>query len=242
MASPQPAMSGNQSRSSSVGSVQMRSMSCIMREAERVGIDAAVARIVEVRLAASTLVCECRNSRKAPSLIWPLLVQAVHDVVVAEGGAALVHHLGLALRIEILRDHGARCAGSRAARAAGAARSSPGNRGGSPAAVRAGRGGAPRSSCRLGRGSLRRQGAPEVVVGLLPMALPLPLAPLLGAQVGPLLARIAVDAVATSAHGRRRARARPRPGRSAPRSARCSPWRTRGSRGCRRHRSIAWNR
>src|SRR3546814_3397339 len=29
----------------------------------------------------------------------------VHDVVVHEGRAALVHHLGLLLRIEILRDH-----------------------------------------------------------------------------------------------------------------------------------------
>ena len=31
------------------------------------------------------------------------LVEPVHDLVVHEGGAALVHHLGLALRIEILR-------------------------------------------------------------------------------------------------------------------------------------------
>ena len=31
------------------------------------------------------------------------LVEPVHDLVVHEGGAALVHHLGLALRIEVLR-------------------------------------------------------------------------------------------------------------------------------------------
>ena len=31
-------------------------------------------------------------------------MQPVHDLVVDEGGAALVHHLGLALRIEVLRD------------------------------------------------------------------------------------------------------------------------------------------
>jgi hypothetical protein len=33
-----------------------------------------------------------------------LVEQAVHDGVVHEGGAALVHHLGLPLRVEILRD------------------------------------------------------------------------------------------------------------------------------------------
>ena len=34
----------------------------------------------------------------------PLVVQPVHDLVMAVGGAALVHHLGLLLRIEVLRD------------------------------------------------------------------------------------------------------------------------------------------
>ena len=34
-----------------------------------------------------------------------LIVHPVHDLVVHEGGAALVHHLGLPLRVEVLGEH-----------------------------------------------------------------------------------------------------------------------------------------
>ena len=72
-------------------------------EAERVRIDAVVARIVEIGLV-TTLVCECRNLQQRAVGDQPLLVEPVDDVVMDEGGAALVHQLGLLLRIKILRD------------------------------------------------------------------------------------------------------------------------------------------
>ena len=74
------------------------------REAERVGVDAGIARIVEVRLEHHVGVRAQELDHVAVGHL-PLLVQAVHDPVVHVGGAALVHQLGLRLRIEILRDH-----------------------------------------------------------------------------------------------------------------------------------------
>ena len=55
-----------------------------------------------------------------------------------------------------------------------------------------------RSAARSGarRAGLLRQGPPEVVVDLLAVLDPLALAPLLGGEVRPLLARVAVDALA----------------------------------------------
>ena len=50
MGSPQPAISGNHSRSSAVGSVADALDVLHHGEAERIGIDAGIARIVEVRL------------------------------------------------------------------------------------------------------------------------------------------------------------------------------------------------
>ena len=50
----------------------------------------------------TTLVCECRNSSMKPVADDALVVEAVHDRVVPEGRPALVHDLGLALRVEVL--------------------------------------------------------------------------------------------------------------------------------------------
>ena len=46
----------------------------------------------------------CRNLQQRAVVDQALLVQPVHDRVMAEGRAALVHQLGLPLRIEILRE------------------------------------------------------------------------------------------------------------------------------------------
>ena len=45
------------------------------------------------------------NSSIEPSVTQAALEHAVDDLVVHEGRAALVHDLGLALRIEVLRQH-----------------------------------------------------------------------------------------------------------------------------------------
>ena len=96
-------MSGNHSRSSSVGSSQMRRMSRHHREAERIGVEPAEARIVEIRLKHDARMRMQEFEHRAFG-DQPLVVQPPHDLVMDEGGAALVHHLGLLLRIEILRD------------------------------------------------------------------------------------------------------------------------------------------
>ena len=72
-------------------------------EAERVGVDAGIARVVEVRLEHHVGV-RAQELHHGAVGQQPLLVQPVHDPVVHVGGAALVHQLGLLLRIEILRD------------------------------------------------------------------------------------------------------------------------------------------
>ena len=215
MASPEPAMSGNHSRSSSVGAVQMRSMSCIMREAERIRVDAAEAPVVEARLADDVGV-GLQEFQERPFADLAALVQPLHDPVMAIGGAALVHHLGLRLRIEILRDQ-ADDAQDLALPGLQARRGlleeiedvllRQLEQGAAPFVVKAG----------FALAFLARHGAPQVVVGPLRLEQALALAPLLRGEVRNLLARVAVDAVAASGHAPRRARARPRPGRSAPR-------------------------
>ena len=165
-------------------------------EAERVGVEPAVARIVEGGLHDDVGV-RGEEFKKRTVADLPRLVQAVHDRVMAVGGTALVHQLGLALRIEILRDEpddadDLALPGLQARRRLlqevqdillrqleqGAA---------------------------LGvvvgaeLGLLARHGAPQVVEHGFTMLAPLALAPLLRHQVGLALAGVAVDPVAHQA-------------------------------------------
>src|SRR5215217_6989284 len=89
----QPASSGNQSRSSSVGLTQMRSRSVIMAKPSA----------YELRLEHHVGVRGQELHEGAVGNV-PALVQAVHDLVMHVSGDALVHHLGLPLRMEILRE------------------------------------------------------------------------------------------------------------------------------------------
>ena len=72
-------------------------------KAERIGVDAGIARMIVARLEqhARMAVQDFEHRAVADP---PLLVQLVEDVEMHEAGAALVHHLRLALRIEILRE------------------------------------------------------------------------------------------------------------------------------------------
>src|SRR5262249_20207242 len=72
-------------------------------EAEGVGVDAVVAAIVEIGLRDDAGM-RMKRLEEGAVADQPLLVQAVHDLIVDEGGAALVHEARLLLRIEILRD------------------------------------------------------------------------------------------------------------------------------------------
>ena len=72
-------------------------------EAERVGVDPVVARIVVVGLGDDVGVRRQELEEGAVADL-PGFVQARHDAVMAIGRASLVHHLGLTLRVEILRD------------------------------------------------------------------------------------------------------------------------------------------
>ena len=100
--SPLPAKSGNHSRSSAVG-LGADALDVVHHgEAERVGIEAAEAAVVEGGLEDHRGMGVQEFQHRAVGQL-AALVQPVDDLVVHEGGAALVHHLGLALRIEILR-------------------------------------------------------------------------------------------------------------------------------------------
>ena len=161
--------------------------------------------------------CERRNSRKAPSLIRPRLVEPGHDLVVAVGGAALVHHLGLALRVKILRDQtddakdfalpGFQARGRLFEEVKDVFLRQFEER---PAALLV--------QLRRGFLALGRDGAPEVVVDAVLMLPAFVFAPLLGAQVRLLLAGVAMDAVAHQSVRGVDAAAPPPRGRAAPRS------------------------
>ena len=73
------------------------------RKAERIGIEARKARIVEVGLEHHIGV-RLQEFQEIAVGDPALFVQPGHDAVMHVGRRALVHHLGLALRIEILRD------------------------------------------------------------------------------------------------------------------------------------------
>ena len=68
--SPLPAISGNQSRSSAVGSVQMRRMSFIMANPSAYGLMPEKRRSLKVGWKI-TEECECRNSSIVPSVSCP---------------------------------------------------------------------------------------------------------------------------------------------------------------------------
>src|SRR5690606_3526544 len=72
-------------------------------EAERVGVDAPVTPVVETALGDEIGIVMQHLEHGA--VIEPSrAMQAVEDLPVDETGAALVHHLGLLLRVEILGD------------------------------------------------------------------------------------------------------------------------------------------
>ena len=73
------------------------------RKAERIGVEAGEARIVEIRLEYDVGV-RLQEFEEIAVGDPSLFVQPLHDAVMDVGRGALVHHLGLALRIEILRD------------------------------------------------------------------------------------------------------------------------------------------
>ena len=81
----------------------MRSISCIIAKPERIGIEARKARIVEVGLEHHVGV-RLQEFEEIAVGKPALFVQPGHDAVMHVGRGALVHDLGLALRIEILRD------------------------------------------------------------------------------------------------------------------------------------------
>ena len=72
-------------------------------EAESIGIDPAVMRIVERRLTDDVRV-RLKELEESAVADPAELVEARENPVVAIGGAALVHHLRLALRVEVLPD------------------------------------------------------------------------------------------------------------------------------------------
>ena len=75
----------------------------VHREAQRVGVDAAVAAVADARLVDHVGVRLQPLDHHAvgqPALV----VHGVEQLVVPEGGPAFVHHLALALRVEVLRD------------------------------------------------------------------------------------------------------------------------------------------
>ncbi len=97
-------VSGNQSRSSAVGSTADAFDVLHHGKSQRIGVDPRKA--VDRRSPAGKRHCMTwRISSIAPSLIFALVEEAVHDGVVDESGATLVHDLRLSLRIEVLRDH-----------------------------------------------------------------------------------------------------------------------------------------
>ncbi|MNO80347.1 hypothetical protein D3C76_715540 [compost metagenome] len=71
-------------------------------EAQRIGVDAAVVGAVEARLVdhAGVVLEELHHEAVVDQ---PLVIEVVDQRVVPEGRPALVHHLGLALRVEVLR-------------------------------------------------------------------------------------------------------------------------------------------
>src|SRR6185437_16290222 len=72
-------------------------------EAQGVGIDAVVARVVEIGLEDDAGV-RVQRLEESAVIDQTLLMQPGHDLVMHEGGAALVHQAGLLLRVEVLRD------------------------------------------------------------------------------------------------------------------------------------------
>src|SRR5690348_10043887 len=73
------------------------------REAQGVGVDAVVARVVEIGLEDDAGV-RVQRFQKGAVVDQTLLVQPGHDLVMHEGGAALIHQARLLLRVEVLRD------------------------------------------------------------------------------------------------------------------------------------------
>ena len=73
------------------------------REAERIGVEAAEARIVEPGLEHDARMRMQEFEHRAFG-DQPAIVHLVHDLVMHEGRATFVHHLQLLLRIEVLRD------------------------------------------------------------------------------------------------------------------------------------------
>ena len=74
------------------------------REPQRIGVQAGIARIVEVGLEHDIGVGPQELHHCAVGQLT-LFVQPVHDPVMDVGRAALIHDLGLRLRVEVLRDH-----------------------------------------------------------------------------------------------------------------------------------------
>ena len=73
------------------------------RKPERIGVDAGIARIVEARLEDDVGVA-VQEFQVVPIRQPPRLMQPGEDAVMHPAGAAFVHHLRLALRVEILLD------------------------------------------------------------------------------------------------------------------------------------------
>ena len=206
-------------------------------ETQRIRVDLAVMGIIEFRLP-HHVGMRLEEFQKRTVADASLVVKAGHDRIMTIGRATFVHHLGLPLRIEILRDmpH-------------------------EPEDLAL-----PRLQARRGllqkvqevflrqleqsaqmllvgllavAALLARKRLPQVVIGLLLVEMPLPFASLLRAKVGALLARIAMDAVG---HQRMR-RIEQALDRRLPvallASRSHSSWRKPGSRECRPRRSIA---
>src|SRR6266446_8223001 len=72
-------------------------------EAQGIGVDAVVARVVEIGLEDDAGV-RMQRLEEGAVVDQALLVQAGHDLVMHEGRAALVHEPRLLLRVEVLRD------------------------------------------------------------------------------------------------------------------------------------------
>ena len=94
------------------------------REPKRVRIDAGVATVIKFRLEHDIGVGAQELHHRAVGQ-QSLFMQPVHDRVVRIGRAAFIHHLGLRLRIEILRNDANDAQNFTLPRAQAGARSSP---------------------------------------------------------------------------------------------------------------------
>ena len=204
------------------------------RETERVRVEYRRSAFESNAGCAMTLVWLFRTSSMKAVVDQSLLVEAVDDRVVPERRPAFVHHLGLRLRVKILRelaDDAHQLALPRLELRRVLLDEIQ------DVLLRLRRERAARKVCRTA-GSLRQR-APQVVE--LPFAVRLAR----GKPRGFGLERrrrgppVAVDAVRPSARGRRRAPPRPPRRHAAPRTPSRSAARTPGSPGCRRPRSTA---